>query len=129
MNQLILLIAAAFMVICGIYAGQQGLALRKINVMLAKIVKDMQQGLALEIASRDPVPIIRGPEWLPIETAPKGETALFLVRAKTPEESYVNSSGQPVVSHVKPHIHIGWYESWSSLCTATGWMPFPEMPK
>lgn len=40
-NQLILLLAAAFMVICGLYAGHEGLMLRKINRMLAKVVNHL----------------------------------------------------------------------------------------
>lgn len=39
---MILLISAAFMVVAGIYAGQQGLALAKINRSLRGVVKEME---------------------------------------------------------------------------------------
>ena len=44
MSILILYITAAFMVMAGIYAGQQGLQLAKINRMLRGVVKEMHDG-------------------------------------------------------------------------------------
>lgn len=41
MSMLILYIAAAFMVVAGLYAGQQGLQLAKINRMLRGVVMEM----------------------------------------------------------------------------------------
>lgn len=70
-----------------------------------------------------------GDGWQPISRVPNGdEVRMFWVRPKRPEESYVNSSGQPVVSGGEPHIHIGKYLSWSSLSTATHWRPMPGPP-
>lgn len=43
MNQLIFLIAAAFMVIAGIYLGQQGLALARVNKLMNGVVKSMNE--------------------------------------------------------------------------------------
>jgi hypothetical protein len=47
MNTLVLLVAAAFMVVAGIYWGQQGLALAKVNRSLRTVVKEMQTSLPL----------------------------------------------------------------------------------
>jgi hypothetical protein len=61
--------------------------------------------------------------WQPIASAPQNERVLFWVRAKTADESYVNSSGEPIVCKVtQPHYHIGKYGTWSSLSTATHWV-------
>lgn len=42
MNQLVFLIAAAFMVMAGIYLGQQGMALARVNKIMRGVVKSME---------------------------------------------------------------------------------------
>lgn len=70
-------------------------------------------------------------DWQPIATAPKDYTkeALFWIVPKTPEESYVNTSGDSIFGDFKPYLHMGSYGSWSSLSKATHWMQLPDPPK
>ena len=69
--------------------------------------------------------ILHRHEWQPIATFPKDlTTGIFWVEALTADDPhFVNTSGEPILSRVKPHIHIGHYRGWSSLEKATHWMP------
>lgn len=67
--------------------------------------------------------------WQPIATAPKSGPALFWIVPKTAEESYVNSSGDPIVAQFEPYLYHGNYGWWSSLSKATHWMSLPEAPR
>ncbi len=65
-------------------------------------------------------------DWQPIETAPKGAELWFWVRPLTAEETYTDTSGRPILSTGKPHLHRGTRGSWGSLFTATHWMLIDE---
>ena len=69
------------------------------------------------------------PRWQKIETAPKGQVALFWVVSKSPEESYVDTSGNPIFGEHEPEIRCCKYGQWSSLSKATHWMPLPPAPQ
>jgi hypothetical protein len=71
------------------------------------------------------------PPWQPIETLHVGkrDTELFFwCVPKTAEETYRNSSGEPIVSTAAPYLHRGRYKSWGSLSKATHWLPLPPAP-
>jgi hypothetical protein len=70
----------------------------------------------------------REAQWQPIATAPKDAELFFWVRPWTAEEGWVDTSGNPIVSHAPPRLHRGRLKSWSSLETATHWMPLPPAP-
>ena len=63
------------------------------------------------------VPLASPPEgrWQPIETVPKGAELWFWVVPKSPEESYTDTSGNPIVSSGKPRLHRGKYGTWSAF--------------
>lgn len=69
--------------------------------------------------------------WQPIETAPRDKHAWFWIRPKTAEETYVDTSNRPIVSPGEAHAEYTRYGRWSSLWTATHWMPNdpPPAPK
>lgn len=61
--------------------------------------------------------------------APMDQYALFWLVAKTEEESYRDTDGNPIVAlSYKPHIELTKPGHWSSLVKATHWMPLPEGP-
>lgn len=66
--------------------------------------------------------------WQPIETAPKDEDVDFWIVPLTPEESFVDSSGNSIFSAGPPRRHTGRLRSWGSLYKATHWMPLPQPP-
>lgn len=68
--------------------------------------------------------------WQPIESSPKDAhtRSLFWVVAKTADEAWCDSRGQPVVGDVVPNVRCGLYGTWSALCKATHWMPLPPPP-
>lgn len=69
------------------------------------------------------------PAWQPIETAPKDIDVFFWVIPKTAEESYVDTSGNPIISpHDNCYRVTGKFGCWSSLYKATHWMPHPAPP-
>lgn len=61
-------------------------------------------------------------DWQPMETAPQTETALFWIVPKSPEESYTNTSGTPIVSRLPPRLFYGKRGEWSAVDKATHWM-------
>lgn len=64
-----------------------------------------------------------------METAPQTETALFWIVPKSPDESYTDTSGTPIVSHLPPCLFYGKRDGWSALDKATHWQPLPKGPK
>jgi hypothetical protein len=55
--------------------------------------------------------------------------ALFRVVPKTAEETYVDTSGNPIVGRGAPRMVIGRYGCcWSSLEKATHWLSIPALP-
>jgi len=66
--------------------------------------------------------------WQPIKTAPRETEVFFWVRPKTADETYVDTSGKPIVSHAPARLHRGRWKSWSALEIATHWMPLPSAP-
>jgi hypothetical protein len=63
--------------------------------------------------------------WQPMETAPKDyDTVCFWwMVPKSPEESYTNTSGEPIVSNHKGYRHYGKRNTWGALSKPTYWMP------
>jgi hypothetical protein len=112
MNELLLLLAAAFMVICGIYAGHEGLALKRINRTLAKVVKDLESGVAL------------APAWQPIASAPKDRTDVLVWLDGNRGEQL---NGRAMVCRYDGYS--GWCIPGVGGLNATHWMPSPERPK
>jgi hypothetical protein len=114
-NTLIMLLAASCMVGAAIFAVREGSQLRKINRMLAKIVKDMQSGAVFN------------PPWQPIATAPMNlevlisdgqyvYCALCRYRGGEPDEDWVFG-------------FLAWVRHGGALNKPTHWMPLPEPPK
>lgn len=67
--------------------------------------------------------------WRPIETAPKDEEVMFWIRPLTKDEAWCNTSGQPIVVDSPPQLFVGKHGRWSSLWTATHWLPLPAGPR
>jgi hypothetical protein len=78
-----------------------------------------------------PVPCAASPAdpWQPIETAPRNAEVFFWIVPKTPEESYTDSSGKPIVGDFQPFLHRGKFKTWGGLSKATHWMPLPTPPR
>ncbi len=66
--------------------------------------------------------------WRHIETAPRRQKCLFWVVPKTADETYVDSSGKPIVGAFEPYLLLEEYGAWSGLAKATHWMPAPSPP-
>lgn len=63
--------------------------------------------------------------WQPIATVPRADIEYwFWVRPKREDESYTNSSGDPIVSTHQPYARHCKYKCWSALETADWWQPF-----
>lgn len=58
---------------------------------------------------------------------PDNVKVLFWIRPKTADETYHNTSGQPILSTGKPHAELCRYKCWGSLWTATHWR-HPDPP-
>jgi hypothetical protein len=69
----------------------------------------------------------QGEPWQPIETAPKDVTCYFWVTPKTADEAYIDTSGNPIVSHAKPYIRQCKLGEWGALMKATHWHPMQEL--
>jgi len=69
-----------------------------------------------------------GQQWQPIETAPREEIVHFWIVPKTADETYRDTSGDPIVCNHVPYLHKGRYASWGALSKATHWMPLPQAP-
>jgi hypothetical protein len=93
----------------------------------ARVTSDVMN-MRLDAAEARPLAPPLEPGWHPIATAPKRETVFFWVVPKTPEESYVDTSGNPIVSSGPPRLHMGQHGTWGSLSKATHWMPLPAPP-
>lgn len=66
--------------------------------------------------------------WQPIETAPTEGKAIYWIVPLPAEETYRDSSGNPVVAKFEPYAAILLHRGWSSLSKATHWMPIPRTP-
>ena len=69
--------------------------------------------------------------WQPIEALPeqaKDVELFFCVVPKTPEESYCDTSGDPIFCTGSPRLHRGKFKTWSSLEKATHWHPMLPLP-
>ena len=70
-----------------------------------------------------PAPKLPG-AWQPIATAPRDTFVWFYVVPKTADETYCNTSGEPILSLSPPEVRRGIFnKSWNSLCKATHWHP------
>lgn len=80
--------------------------------------------LALVAAARE-----RAQTWRECNcaTPPAGEVFFWIV-PKTADETYLDTSGRPIVSTHAPYLHRGQWGSWGALSKATHWMPLPEPP-
>lgn len=86
--------------------------------------KALEETIKRERATQPPLP----EQWQPIETAPKNDDAMFWIRPRTRQETWRNSSGEAIVIDSPPQLFFGKYGRWSSLWTATHWMPLPSGP-
>lgn len=75
-------------------------------------------------------PATRRDGWRSIESAPRGEEVWFWLRPKNADETYYNTSGQPILSTAQPCARVCKYGQWGALWTATHWQPHfvPEPP-
>jgi hypothetical protein len=100
--------------------------------MLEKLWKErdeLRETLA-QIARGQSASETRDDGWLPISTVPNGhEEFEFWVEPKLPGESFVDTSGTPIVSTGLGFRHIGKYRTWGSLSKATHWRRCPSPPK
>lgn len=70
-------------------------------------------------------------DWQPIETFPitlKNDKAWFWIVPKSPDETYVDGSGRPIMTSFEPYAFHGQYGGWSALIKATHWQPFYTPP-
>jgi hypothetical protein len=94
-----------------------------IPFLLSPIVASEIERLRKAVETRDD-------GWLPISTVPNGhEEFEFWVEPKLPGESFVDTSGTPIVSTGLGFRHIGKYRTWGSLSKATHWRRCPSPPK
>ena len=63
--------------------------------------------------------------WQPIETAPKDREVLFWVVPLSAEETYRDTSGNPITSGAQPRVMFCRFGHWSSLSKATHWADVP----
>jgi hypothetical protein len=72
-----------------------------------------------------------GVGWHSMSTAPTDREVWFWVVPKTAEETYVNTSGEPILSQATPHLFRGRRGTWGSLLKATHWQEIhdPEPPR
>ena len=64
--------------------------------------------------------------WQPIDTMPaslKDAVVFFWIVPRTPGESYLNTSKEPIVVTFTPYLHRGKYGTWSAVSKATHWQP------
>jgi hypothetical protein len=66
--------------------------------------------------------------WQPIETAPRDREVLFWIVPLSPEETYTDTSGNPIVSNAPPHLLLCRYGRWSSISKASHWADVPRAP-
>ena len=68
--------------------------------------------------------------WIPVEERmPDKEARLFYwIVPLTAEETYHDTSGNPILSDFKPHRHEGKWRTWTGLGKAIYWMPLPAAP-
>jgi hypothetical protein len=71
-----------------------------------------------------------GVGWHSMSTAPTDREVWFWVVPKTAEETYVNTSGEPILSQATPHLFRGRRGTWGSLLKATHWQDIhdPDPP-
>ncbi len=69
--------------------------------------------------------------WHPIATLSinqREERLFFWCVPKTTDETYHDTSGNPILSDAKPYRHEGKYGTWDALSKATHWMELPNPP-
>jgi hypothetical protein len=71
-----------------------------------------------------------GVGWQPIATAPIDREVWFWVVPKTADETYIDTSGEPILSWATPHLFRGRRGTWGSLLKATHWQDIhdPDPP-
>ena len=76
----------------------------------------------------DALPVERG--WQPIETCNCSihDELFFWIVPKTADETYRDTSGNPIVATFSGYIHRGKLRTWGGLSKATHWMPLPSPP-
>ena len=68
--------------------------------------------------------------WHPIDArTPREDRVFFWVVPKTADESYTNTSGEPITSNHKGYRHEGKWGTWGALSKPTHWMPLPAPPR
>lgn len=70
----------------------------------------------------------RQPRWQSIETAPKNTYIFMRIVPKLPEESYQDTSGNPIVANFEPYVMRGQLGWWGGLSKATHWYPDLKLP-
>lgn len=66
--------------------------------------------------------------WQPIETAPHDREVLFWVVPLSADETYRDTSGNPITSGEKPRMMFCCFGRWSSLSKAIYWADVPGSP-
>lgn len=66
--------------------------------------------------------------WQPIETAPHDREVLFWVVPLSADETYRDTSGNPITSGEKPRMMFCRFGRWSSLSKAIYWADVPGSP-
>jgi len=67
-------------------------------------------------------------KWQPIATAPEHEEVWFWIVPKTKEETYHNTSGDPILAYGEGYARVCKYMQWGALWKATHWQPKPTPP-
>lgn len=71
----------------------------------------------------------RAQDWQPIETCPKDHRVRqFWIVPKTADESYTDTSGNPITGTFAPYLLRCGYKGWSALSKATHWRDDPDGP-
>lgn len=68
-------------------------------------------------------------DWRPIETAPRDAKCLFWVVPRTANETWKDTSGNPILAKSKPHAELCAYGGWGALMKATHWQPMQALPE
>lgn len=113
MSQLIFILASAFMIICDYYVWYQGMQLRKINRILAKVVKDLQSGAAL------------APPWIKVTDGLPADLADVICWSSRYEDVQVATFYADRVGERS----TGFMYDCEHDPNVTHWMPKPERPK
>lgn len=69
------------------------------------------------------------PQWQSMDSAPKDEEVWFWIVALEFGETFLDSSGRPILSPCEPHARLCKYGQWRALTKAILWQAKPEPPK